>query len=219
MSRNATLHLAVSAVLLLAAGAHPAPAQASEAGIKRLSHQTHARAFIEAPDTVDPGQAVSASILDGKTGGRLELWTVAARSGKPERLGSVAVQGTVVGMTAPGEPGSYQLRYISADGRLRTSQPLEVAAHPIVLSVPEQMRAGREAEVRWRGPARPGDTLRIIDPDTGAVLSEASASGRPGLENVTALPAPGQVGAYTLEYLSGERQATLRRLPISVNQG
>lgn len=219
MSRNATPHLTVAAVLLLAAGAHPAPAQASEAGIERPLHQTHARAFIEAPDTVDPWQAVSVSILDGKTGGRLELWGIVAQGGMRERLGSVAVEGTVVRVTAPGDPGSYQLRYVSADGRLRASQPLEVAALPIVLSVPEQMRAGREAEVRWRGPARAGDMLRIIDPDTGVVLSEVPASGRPGLENVTVLPAPGEVGAYALEYWSGERGATLRRLSMSVIRG
>lgn len=219
MSRNATLHLAMAGVLLLAAGAQPATAQASEAGIMRQSHQTHARAPIHAPETVDPGQAVSVSILDGKTGGRLELWGVAAQGGTRDRLGSIAVDGTEVSIAAPGEPGSYQLRYVSADGRLRASQPLEVAAHPIVLSVPEQMRAGREARVKWRGPARPGDMLRIIDPDTGVVVSEVPASGRPGLENVTALPAPGEVGAYALEYRSGERQATLRRLPISVIRG
>lgn len=219
MSKYPTLHVVVAGALLFGGAALPAAAQVSEAGADRSPHRSHAQAVIDAPETVDPGQAVSVSILDQKTGGQLELWSIASQEGKRERLGSIAVDGAVVKMTAPSDPGSYQLRYVNADGRLRGSQALEVAALPIVLSVPEQMRAGREAEVRWRGPARPGDMIRIIDPDTGAVLSEAPASGKPGTENVTVLPAPKQIGAYALEYRSGERAATLRRLPISVTRG
>ena len=219
MSRNVARHAVVAGALVLAAVAGPDLTQASEVRVDRSSHQARVQGAIQAPEAVDPGQAVTVSILDGKTGGRLELWRIADDGGKHERLGSVAVEGSRVAITAPGDPGSYRLRYVSADGRARASQPLEVTALPIVLSVPEQMRAGREAEVRWRGPAGSGDLLRIVDPDSGAVLSEVAATGSPGLENLTVLPAPDRTGDFILEYRSREPDATLRRLPISVTEG
>ena len=216
MMRTATFRLSVVSVLLLTSTTALAGAQTPHAEMVKLSGQAATQPQIQAPKTVDPGQVVPVSIFDRRIEGHVELWGPIAQGGKGVRLASVPVKQAMVGVNAPTEPGSYQLRYVSPSGQLRASRALEVAAFPIVLSVPEQMRAGREAEVRWRGPARPGDMLRIIDPGTGNVLSETSASGKPGLENMVFVRAPAQTGDYALEYRSGEHDVTLRTLPITV---
>ena len=178
MSRY-TSRTALAGVVVLAIAASSATARAADATLGPSPHQTRSPSMFEVPETVDPGQAFAVSILDPRTGSRLELWSIAPQDGNRDVLGSVTVEGSVVRLAAPTEPGSYQLRYVSAGGHLRASRGLEVAALPIVLSVPEQMRAGREAEVRWRGPARPGDMLRIVTSDTGAVLAEVPRAAAP----------------------------------------
>jgi hypothetical protein len=172
-------------------------------------------AAIEAPFTVDPGQTVSVTVTGGVTGGRLEIWGPVTQTGRGGLLAGGEAAGGPVPVTAPNEPGSYELRYVSPGGGLLARRSFEVAAHPVRLWVPEQLGAGIPGAVRWRGPARPGDRLQIVDPATGAVVSEAAAEGSAGAENLTMVRAPQAIGDYQLRYVSGQG-IVQRVLPIRV---
>lgn len=203
-------HLSAALIALLAAtgngGAteHLSASQSERDGVQSIG----------APETVDPGAMVVISVPDGTAGGTLELWgplsTDSARS-----VGAIRIEDATATLKAPMQPGSYQLRYVGPDGNQRASRPIEVAAYPVTLSAPAEIRAGHNVEVSWRGPAMPGDTLRIVSTATRDVVSEVPAVGTPGIDKVSVLRAPAEVGAYTLEYRS--RDATLRTLAINVS--
>lgn len=173
-------------------------------------------AAIDAPWTVDPGQSVDVSIAGAVPGGRLEIWGPVRQGNGGRMLAGAEVSGVSVPVTAPNLPGSYVLRYLGPHGEILARRDFEVAAVPVRLSVPEQFGTGVPGQIRWRGPARPGDMLRIVNPASGAVISEAPAEGVAGAENVTTLRGPAQAGEYQLQYVSRERGSVLRALPITV---
>ncbi len=167
------------------------------------------------PWTVDPGAKLEVAISGG-SGGRLEIWGPITQHGRGDMLAGGAVPGNRVPITAPNAPGSYELRYLGPTGELLAQRSFEVAAVPIRLWLPLQLGVGAPGEVRWRGPARPGDAIQIVDPATGSVVSETAAEGTPGAENITMIEGPPRAGQYALRYVSRERGAVLRVLPISV---
>lgn len=209
MIRSALLPCLVAS--LLAAGlVEAAPGSRGELAVTRV-----ANVAIEAPWTVDPGAKLEVAISGG-SGGRLEIWGPITQHGRGNMLAAGRVPGSSVPITAPNAPGSYELRYLGPSGELLARRSFEVAAVPIRLWLPLQLGLGVPGEVRWRGPARPGDAIQIVDPATGAVVSEAAAEGTPGAENVTVIQGPPNPGQYALRYVSHERGAVLRVLPISV---
>jgi hypothetical protein len=186
------------------------PGSRSDLPVIRVANVT-----IEAPWTVDPGAKLEVAIA-GASGGRLEIWGPLTQHGRGNMLAGGAVPGSHVPITAPKVPGSYELRYLGSSGELLAQRSFEVAAVPIRLWLPLQLGVGAPGEVRWRGPARPGDAIQIVDPATGTVVSEVAAEGTPGAENVTMIPGPPRAGQYALRYVSRERGAVLRVLPITV---
>lgn len=180
-------------------------------------------AGIEAPSTVDPGDNVVVRLSPARSGGRLEIWgPVTGPVGNINpgaRLDSIEAAGGSVSINAPTQPGSYQLRYVAASGATLARRELEVAAVPVTLSVPQEMAAGLDTRIVWQGPADPRDMLRIVDPASSAVLSQAPADGTPGARNETMLRAPERLGDYRLQYWSGARQSVLRSLPVTVVRG
>ena len=174
-----------------------------------------AAATIEAPSTVDPGAHVNVVIAGAAPGGRLEIWGPVTQGGRGSMLAGGEVRGTSVPITAPRVPGSYELRYMSASGAMLARRSLDVAAVPIVLSVPERFSAGVPGTVRWQGPAGRGDRLQIVDPSSGNVVSQVEVKGKPFGWNSTVIHAPAQPGKYLLRYVDG-RGAVLRALSVMV---
>ena len=173
---------------------------------------------IEAPITVDPGAAVAVTV-SGASGGRIELWGPVTSSGAGSKIAEMGGVTGPVKLNAPHAPGSYELRYFTAAGEMADRKAIDVAAVPITLSVPQSIGAGVESMVEWRGPARPGDMLQIVDPATGEVLSEVSAEGAPGALNTTMIRGPERSGNVELRYWSGPAQASLRSLATTVGRG
>lgn len=177
--------------------------------------QVAERASIAGPTSVDPGQKVTVSISGGVAGGQLQIWGPVTQSGRGRMLASGESPGGNVPVTAPSAPGSYELRYVNQAGAVLARQVFEVASFPVRLSIPDQPGTGLPVDVRWHGPARPGDRLQIFDPARGMVVSEAPAEGQPSVENVTRLRMPGERGSYELRYV-GAGGSVLRTMPISV---
>jgi Ca-activated chloride channel family protein len=178
--------------------------------------QVAERASIEGPWTVDPGQKVTVTISGGVSGGQLQIWGPVTQSSSGRVLAAGESSGGSVPVTAPSAPGSYELRYVNQAGAVLARRTFEVASFPIRLSIPDQPGTGLPVDVRWHGPARPGDVIQIVDPARGVVVSEGPAEGQPGAQNVTRLRMPQQPGEYQLRYVDGARGGVLRTLPISV---
>lgn len=193
----------------------PRPADAAPAPDETPPVIRVAGVAIESPPTVDPGQTLEVGI-SGASGGRLEIWGPVTQEGRGNMLAGAEVAGDSVPVRAPNVPGSYELRYLGPSGATLARRSLDVSAVPLRLSVPERLGAGVSGEIRWHGPARPGDMIQIVDPASGGVVSETPAEGTPGAENVAMIQAPQKAGQYQLRYVSRERGAVLRVLPITV---
>ena len=213
MIRSAVLLACLAGALVVPAMTAP-PVAAETPGL-RLAQA----GAIQAPSTVDPGASISVTLPGGDADGRIELWGPVTETGRGERLDSVPAADAVA-LMAPVRPGSYELRYVGPDGAVRARRSLDVAAVPVTLEVPEQLSAGLDTKVRWRGPGNPGDMLQIVDPASGMVLSEAPAvAAAPGDKTETVLRAPERLGDYRLRYWSAPRDTVLRSLPVKVVKG
>ncbi len=213
MNRMVLLPVCLAALIAAPAFAAEAPPPGDAEGRPLLIAQ---RASIEAPWTVDPGQKVGVTVSGGVAGGQLQLWGPVTQRGRGQLLASGAATGGSVPVTAPSRPGSYELRYVNQAGVTLARRSFEVAGVPVRLKVAKEIGAGFPVEIRWHGPARPGDMIQIVDPNRGVVVSEAPAEGQSGAENVTRLRMPQQPGEYLVRYVGGAERAVLRALPVSV---
>jgi hypothetical protein len=170
---------------------------------------------IEAPETVDPGQSVTVSVRGAGEGARLELWGPVNERGRGERVDSVPLTGGTALLTAPQMSASYELRHVAANGSTRARRAFEVAASPVMLEVPTDVDAGATIQVAWRGPAKAGDMLQVVDPLTGAVLQSTPVAGDPGARNVSQLVVPDHRGRLELRYVA-LNGTVLRSVPFDV---
>jgi hypothetical protein len=157
---------------------------------------------IDAPETVDPGQQVSVSVSGAPQGASIEVWGPVGQAGRGERLSSVPLTGGSALISAPLVSASYELRYVDANGSTRAQRAFEVAASPVMLEVPVDVNANATMQVTWRGPAKAGDMLQIVDPATGTVLQSTPVAGDPGAPNVSQLAVPDYSGPLELRYVA-----------------
>jgi Ca-activated chloride channel family protein len=118
-------------------------------------------------------------------------------------------------LTAPIEPGTYELRYVS--GRSRTvlaRRAIEVDPVAATLSAADEVIIGKEFSVEWTGPDNEGDYVTIVEPGTsdGDYGSyENTDQGSP-----VTLTAPTVAGDHELRYVSGQGRKVLARRPIRI---
>ncbi len=172
---------------------------------------------IDAPETVDRGQQVVVSVAGADNGGRVEVWGPVGSQGGGQQVASAPVTGGRATLTAPQVSGSYELRLVGANGSRRASRAFEVAASPVMLTVPSDVDAGATLTVTWRGPAKPGDTFQIVDPVTGTVLQSTPVAGDPGGQNTSQLSVPDHRGRVELRYV-GLDGSVLRTVPFEVRR-
>lgn len=172
---------------------------------------------IDAPETVDPGQQVQVSVSRAADGGSVEVWGPVTQQGKGERLLSEPLTNGTAMVTAPQVSGSYELRAVGANGSVSAHRALEVAASPVMLEVPTDVDAGGTLTIRWRGPAKPGDTLQIVDPATSTVLQSTPVAGDRGAQNVSQVTVPDHRGGLELRYV-GVDGTVLRSIPFEVRR-
>ncbi len=118
-------------------------------------------------------------------------------------------------LTAPGEPGDYEVRYVLGQGdRTLASAPVRVIAEGASVSPPVEVAAGAAFEVEWQGPNNPRDYVTIVrvGAPEGTYLSWAYTSrGSPAR-----LTAPSEAGDYEIRYVLGQGDRTLAGAPIAV---
>lgn len=126
---------------------------------------------------------------------------------------TLAGRNEVLTLTAPGEPGQYEIRYHLRAGKLMASVPLEVIAAEVSLTAPERVLQGSRVEVRWTGVIKDNDYI--------AFVPEGQRDRVPGTREMTkqresvALVAPSDPGRYEVQYLL-RAGLTMASTPVEV---
>ncbi|MFU8888766.1 MAG: VWA domain-containing protein [Trueperaceae bacterium] len=124
-------------------------------------------------------------------------------------------RGSPVTLSAPANPGAYELRYVTGrGGNTLASAPITVTAVSASLAAPASVGAGERFEVTWDGPDNPRDYVTIVEAGAreGAYRSYAyTRNGSPAT-----LTAPNEPGAYEVRYVTGTGNRTLASVAISV---
>jgi Ca-activated chloride channel family protein len=172
-------------------------------------------ASVAGPDRVVVGRAIETAWSG--PGGPEDFVSVA----RPEAAGidyldwSRIDGGSPSTLTAPREPGAYELRYVDGEtGEILARSAIEVAAIPVALEVPASAAAGRRFTVHWRGPADSGDIVAISPAGSPAnrVLDWATtAVGSP-----LTLAAPPRPGTYEVRYLTASATEIVAAATIEV---
>ncbi|ETX13426.1 hypothetical protein OCH239_10285 [Roseivivax halodurans JCM 10272] len=108
-------------------------------------------------------------------------------------------EGGPLTVTAPLEPGEYELRYVlNQDDTVLAAQPLEVVDVSASLQAPETARAGAPVVVTWEGPAYPKDFLTIAQvDDPGYAGFRYARDGNPLILDMPSAP-----GEYEIRYVA-----------------
>ncbi|MBK7904226.1 MAG: VWA domain-containing protein [Proteobacteria bacterium] len=127
-------------------------------------------------------------------------------------------KGSPLQLTAPDEPGDYELRYLMAQS-YATLGRATVKVTPISASIegPAEAVAGATIPVKWQGPDNVNDYV--------TVLAQGAREGESGNYRYTAQGNPAMVlaplapGDYELRYSTGQSHATLARAAIRITPG
>jgi Ca-activated chloride channel family protein len=132
-------------------------------------------------------------------------YVVFARPGADEtRHFGYTRDGNPLKIRVPGEPGEYELRYVSAENGAVLART-KITATPVTatLDAPAQGVAGSEIAVAFKGPNAPEDWVGLAK--TGAEVNAYEAGAWTYANNGTParLRLPADPGAYEIRYVSG----------------
>ncbi len=126
-------------------------------------------------------------------------------------------QGSPAAITAPDEPGTYELRYVlNESDRTLVARTISVVAVEASLEAPASVGAGGKIEVEWTGPNNARDYITIVEvgADEGSYNSYAyTSTGSPLI-----ITAPDGLGVYEIRYVMGQSDATLASREIELKE-
>jgi len=124
-------------------------------------------------------------------------------------------QGSPLQLTAPDEPGDYEVRYIQQQSRIVLArQPITVLPVVAALQLATEVNSGGIVDVAWSGPANPRDYLAIAAPDDPGARQHNYAYVEQG--SPLELTAPDEPGDYEVRYIQQQSRTILARRPINV---
>lgn len=103
-------------------------------------------------------------------------------------------------ISAPFQPGNYDLVVLAVDGAVLLRLPVTVTPARARLDAPERVTSGTVLAVSWEGPASPADYIVFAEPGAPADLfigSEVADT----TTNPALLRAPARPGTYELRYV------------------
>jgi len=174
-----------------------------------------ATASLEAPAEVGAGGQFAIG-WSGPDNDRdyLTIVPAGAREGSYESY-QYTRDGSPVTLTAPDDPGAYEVRYVTGQGgNTLASSPVTVIAVGASLAVSPEIPAGSEFTVEWTGPDNDRDYLTIVEAGAreGAYTSyQYTRDGSPAT-----LSAPAEPGDYEIRYVTGREENTLASVPVAV---
>ncbi|MFW8567288.1 vWA domain-containing protein [Orrella sp. 11846] len=124
-------------------------------------------------------------------------------------------EGTENQLTAPSDPGLYEVRYVLQEGsRTLASAPVEVVAADVGITAPPQVTAGSSFKVSWSSSVHPQDYVTIVPVGANEGTYTNYQRVREGTENQ--LTAPSDPGLYEVRYVLQEGSRTLASAPVEV---
>ncbi len=127
-----------------------------------------------------------------------------------------AGDGSPAVLSAPDEPGDYEVRYMTGqDDATLSSAPLAVTPVSASLQAPASVGPGEAFEVVWTGPANHHeDRILIVEAGADAAYYLSYAFAQDG--SPATLYAPDAPGAYEVRYRTGRSGNLLAAVPIEV---
>jgi Ca-activated chloride channel family protein len=124
-------------------------------------------------------------------------------------------QGSPVELTAPDEPGDYEVRYMERQSRtILAREPVTVLPVVATLQLASVVNSGSTVDVAWSGPANPRDYVAIAAPDDPGTRQHNYAYVERG--SPLQLTAPDEPGSYEVRYIQRQSRHILARQPIDV---
>ena len=118
-------------------------------------------------------------------------------------------------LTAPSDPGLYEIRYILREGaKTLAVASIEVTEPEVTVSAPETVLAGSKFEVSWTGAVSPKDYVSIVP-----VGTEEGKYGNYIVvrdKNSNDLQAPAETGIYEVRYILREGAKTIASTMVEV---
>ena len=172
-------------------------------------------AVVQAPANVDAGAVFRATWTGPNNAG--DYLTVVRPDAKPDVYGDYreTQHGATIELTAPMEPGSWEVRYVAVKSKTvlgRTA--ITVAPTTATLTAPEEVMLGAPITISWTGPGNAGDFVCIVKKDAadGHVGNFADLSkGTP-----VTIPALVESGEAEIRYVSGQERKVLGRRKLVV---
>ena len=123
--------------------------------------------------------------------------------------------GSPARLTAPAEPGEYELRYVHHhSGTVIGRADIEVTPVQASLQAPASADVAAEFEVTWQGPAYKVDYISIARPDQRPSSHVNYTYTREG--NPLKLRAPSDPGTYEVRYILGRGRKLLAKTTIGI---
>lgn len=126
--------------------------------------------------------------------------------------------GSPVALTAPLEPGDYEVRYVAGQGDAPTlaSQSVSVAQGEYGIEAPAEVAARTAFEVTWTGPNNPMDYITVVP--AGAPEGTYTSYAYTAEGNPVELTAPPEPGLYEVRYTTDQSpNPTLASIEITVS--
>ncbi|MGC4070968.1 MAG: hypothetical protein QM760_00295 [Nibricoccus sp.] len=184
---------------------------------RRLITITSPETTITAPAEVIAGTPVAITWTGLNTrGDYLTIVPPSAATGTYQNY-TDASNGSPLTVTAPIEPGTYEIRYAAAQGKtILARRTIKVVAAEIELNAPAQAAAGSLVSIQWAGPNNKGDYLTIVVQGTrDGEYAQYADTHRGTPVNIKA---PAKPGPAEIRYMSGQGAKVLARRPIEVTQ-
>jgi Ca-activated chloride channel family protein len=174
-----------------------------------------AEVTLTAPDEAVAGSAVEVTWTGPNN--QNDYLTIVGKTVADGERGAIAYtgQGSPLKVTAPGEPGAGEIRYMRGqDDQVLARRPITMATAQITLNAPDEAVAGAAVEIAWTGPNNQNDYLTIVGKAVAdGERGEISYLGRGSLATVTA---PGEPGPGEIRYMRGADDVVLARRPITL---
>ena len=172
-------------------------------------------ATLEAPERVGAGSAFAVKWTGPDNEG--DFLTVVRPETNPRDYASFAEtkDGKELSLTAPIEPGSYELRYVTAHTRtVLARRAIEVEPAGAAVTSADEVTIGKQFDVAWTGPDNEGDYITIVE--AGAADDKYGSYVNTEKGSPVTLTAPTVAGDHEVRYVSGQGRKVLARRPIKI---
>jgi hypothetical protein len=202
-----------------------APPQAGEYEIRLLAADSPYPTLARRPLRVEAVAATLEAVAQVPAGGKISVkWTGPNNERDYIAIGNAARpyidylytrEGSPLELTAPDEPGQYELRYfLGAGDAIIGKRPIVVGSVSASITAPQSVAAGKKIQIAWQGPNNPRDFITIVKAGTAQKqygAYEYSSKGSP-----VEMLAPDVAGEYEVRYLTAQTYATLATARITV---